>query len=118
MNHEAYLLQKYDGRLTLTLKELAEELGMAVASIHNAIAAGRFRIETSLDVAGRRVAHISRVAAYYDQLLSSAQGPAPTTSTPATASARRPRASKKAADFTAKFRAETQALLKAQGMQP
>lgn len=68
MNHEAHLLEKY-GRPYLYLKELAAELNMTAGGVQNAIKAGRFAIHTSLDAAGRRVAHVSSLARYYDNLL-------------------------------------------------
>lgn len=61
--YQAYLLDKYGGRLDID--NLAEELHLAKSTIYNQVAAGTFPIPTYLD-GGKRFADFRDMATYLD----------------------------------------------------
>lgn len=64
MNSQIFLGLKY-GRLTLTLAEVAAELGIEVGTAHNQIGAGTFPIPTTKR-GKKRVADLRDLAEYID----------------------------------------------------
>lgn len=62
---EAYVLEKYGMRLTM--RQLAEALGMSYGTLRNKLSAGTLRVPTYLED-GTRYAHYRDVVEYLDSL--------------------------------------------------